>query len=125
MLSKFHLVQKVHLTCDTADFKNLAVDRRHGQIDLSAFRAFLGKQLLKEVLLRFHSIKPRSLDTVLSCLMWRVRLLAYPSRISISYWLTDKSGKQAKRFRILFKSELVPGEGYVLTTKSFRRGDAT
>ena len=120
MLSKFNLVQKVHLTCD---LEKLTINGRRGQINMSDLRAFLGKQLLREVLVQFHSVKPDSLDSVEARLTWRIRLLTHPSRISFSYWFTDKIGKQAKQFRILFQSERIPNVGYTLTTLSFRHGD--
>jgi hypothetical protein len=123
MLSKLHLVQKVHLPCDSVDLEKLTVNRRRGQIDKSALRTFLGNQLLRQVLLQYHDIKPDLIDKVQSRLHWRVRLLEHPSRISISYWTADREGKQSKRFRILFKSERVPKTGYILTPQSFRRGD--
>jgi len=123
MLSKLHLVQKVHLSCDSVDLEKLTVSRRRGQIDKSALRDFLGERLIREVLSHYHGIKSESLDSVQAMLQWRVRLLEQPSRISISYWTADKEGKQSKRFRILFRSERVPKTGYILTPESFRRGD--
>ena len=123
MLSKLNLVQKVHLPCNSVDLERLTVNRRRGQIDKSALRTFLGNQLIREVLLHYHNIKPGLLDEVQSRLRWSVRLLEYPSRISISYWNAGKEGKQSKRFRILFTSEHVPKTGYMLTPQSFRRGD--
>jgi hypothetical protein len=123
MLSKFRLVQNVHLTCDEFDLERLAINGRRGQIDLSDLRHFLGKQLLREVLLHFHGVKPDSLESVQARLKWRIRLLARPSRISFSYGFDKAGGKQAKQFRILFASERVPRVGYRLTTERFRRGD--
>lgn len=120
MLSKFNLVQKVHLTCD---LEKLAINGRRGQINMSELRTFLGRQLLREVLVQFHSVKPDAVESVQARLTWRIKLLVNPSRISFSYWFTDKEEKQAKRFRILFRSERVPDVGYVLTTQNFRHGD--
>jgi hypothetical protein len=102
MLSKPNLVQKVHLPCDAVHLEKLTVNRRRGQIDKSALRDFLGQQLIREVLLHYHDIKPELLDDVQAKLQWKVRLLEQPSRISISYWVADTRGKQAKQFRILF-----------------------
>lgn len=123
MLSNFDLVQNVHLNCSDNDLARLTVYGQRGQIDKSALRTFLGKQLLREVLLRFHSVKPDLLDEIQPYIVWRISLLEHPFRISFSYWVAGKEGKQARRFRILFKSERVPKLGYLLTVQSFRRGD--
>jgi hypothetical protein len=122
MLPKLSLVQKLHLPCGLADLEKMKVNRRRGLIDADALRAFLGKQLLREILLRCHGIRPESLDEVQAKLISKVRLLNQPPRISLSYRI-DKGRKQTKQFRILFASKRIPDYGYELTPQSFRQGD--
>ncbi len=123
MLPKLHVVQRVHLPCDVVDLETLTVDCHRGLIEKSALRSFLGNRLLRQVLHLCHGIEPQFLDTVQAKLQWRVRLLDQPSRISISYWV-KRDGSQPRRYRLLFRSEHVPGRGYTLTLQGFRHGDS-
>ncbi len=120
MLTKLNLVQKLPLPASYADLGQLSINRQIGQIEKSALRFFIGSALMRQILLRFHDVKPEHLDVTLAKISWKVRLLEEPLRVSISYW-TNTKGKQPRRYRILFRAELRSGQ-FELSPQSFRHG---